>query len=114
MGKKERKEALKFILNNDVIVRKLSEAIDVDKGMNMKERRILIKDMINTYREENYTDSFTVNMFGTGKKKRGGIFDNRQDFRNSDYDEPQYNLKFDNQEARSVNQTILDNLGLRK
>ena len=36
MGKKERKEALKFILNNEVIVRKLSEAIDVDKKMTIK------------------------------------------------------------------------------
>ena len=86
MGKKERKEALKFILNNEVIVRKLSEAIDVDKKMTIKERRILIKDMITNYRDENCNDSFTVNMFGPGKKK-SGIFADR-DYRNDDYDEP--------------------------
>ncbi|MDY5646978.1 MAG: hypothetical protein SPF22_08250 [Candidatus Onthovivens sp.] len=109
MGKKERKEALKFILNNEVIVRKLSEAIDVDKKMTIKERRILIKDMITNYRDENCNDSFTVNMFGPGKKK-SGIFADR-DYRNDDYDEPE-TLSFTKSEAKSVNQQILENLKL--
>ena len=86
MGKKERKEALKFILNNEVIVRKLSEAIDVDKKMTIKERRILIKDMITNYRDENCNDSFTVNMFGPGKKQRSGIFSNKHDY-DDDFDD---------------------------
>ena len=86
MSKKERKEALEFILNNDVIVRKLSIAIGCDKASSMKERRVLVKDMIKSYREENVTDSFSVNMFGPGKKHLSGIFINKHDY-DDDFDD---------------------------
>ena len=87
MGKKERKFALKKILNNRVMVYMISTAMGCDKGMKFDERQYLVKDMIKTYHEENYTDSFTVNFIGVGEKKnrKSGLFGGG--YRNSDLDE---------------------------
>lgn len=85
MSKKERKEALKFILGNDVILRKLTTALGCDKKMSMKDRKHIVEDMIQSYREECNTDSFNVNIFGVGKKSNG-IF-KQPSFRNPEYDD---------------------------
>ena len=45
MGKKERRAALEFILDNEVIVRKISEAMGCDPAMKNRERKNLIEDM---------------------------------------------------------------------
>lgn len=95
MGKKARKEALKFIIGNDVIVKRLSDALGCDEEMTMKERRIIVKDMIKTYRDETCTDSFTVNVFGAGKKKNSSIF-NKNYFEDTINDElDKYNVEDD-------------------
>ena len=85
MSKKRRKNALKFILGNSIILTKITDALGCDKKMTNKERKVLVKDMIETYAEENFTDSFNVNMFGPGKKP--GFFNGSPSYRNDDYDE---------------------------
>lgn len=84
MSKKRRKDALEFILNNRIILRKLADSLGCEKNMTDKECRVIIKDMIKRYREENYTDSFSVNMFGVGKKN-GNPFKGR--YRDDSFDE---------------------------
>lgn len=105
MSKKERKEALEFILGNEVIVRKISTAIGCEKKMSLKERKVLVKDMIKTYFRDNDTDSFTVNIFGPGKKNRQGIFNNYRDDR---FDMEQFDLDEDN--SKSIRNDILDRI----
>lgn len=86
MGKKQRKEALKRILDNRVMVYMISTAMGCDKGMKYDERKFMVKDMIKTYHDENYTDSLTVNFLGAGvKKKKSGIFGGG--YRNDEYDD---------------------------
>lgn len=80
------KDALKFILGNSIILRKITDALGCEKKMTDKERKVIVKDMIKQYKHENYTDSFTVNMFGPGKK--GSIFKTDIDgYRNDRFDE---------------------------
>ena len=78
------KDALKFILGNSIILRKITDALGCEKKMTDKERKIIVKDMIKQYKHENYTDSFTVNMFGPGKK--GSIFGS-DGYRNDRFDD---------------------------
>ena len=80
-----KKDALKFILGNSIILRKITDALGCEKKMTDKERKVIVKDMIKQYEEENYTDSFTVNMFGPGKK--GSIFKGGNGYRNDRFDE---------------------------
>ena len=84
MSKRRRKDAVKFILNNTIILRKLADALGCEKDMTDKERRVIVKDMITQYRDENYTDAFSVNMFGVGKK-RTNLFKNS--YRDDSFDE---------------------------
>ena len=80
------KDALKFILGNSIILRKITDALGCEKKMTDKERKVIVKDMIKQYKSENYTDSFTVNMFGPGKK--GSIFKtDTSGYRNDRFDE---------------------------
>ena len=71
MSRKRQTDALKFILGNSIILRKLGDALGCEKKMSDKELKVVVKDMIKTYAEETCTDSFTVNMFGPGEKKFG-------------------------------------------
>jgi len=80
--KKKRKLALKFILGNTVILHKIGESLGCDPGMKDKELRAVVEDMIESYRDECNTDSFSVTMFGLGKKSNL-----MKGYRNSDYDE---------------------------
>lgn len=86
MGKKERKFAMKRILGNRVMVYMITTAMGCDGSMKFKERKALVEDMIDSYREENYTDSITVNYLGIGQKKnkKSGLFGSG--YRNSDFD----------------------------
>lgn len=86
MGKKERKFAMKRILGNRVMVYMLTTAMGCDGSMKLKERKALVEDMIESYREDNYTDSLTVNYIGIGQKKnkKSGLFGSG--YRNSDFD----------------------------
>lgn len=93
MGKKERRAALEFILDNEVIVRKISEAMGCDPAMKNRERKNLIEDMIKSYRKENIVeDAFVVNILGNGKppkRSKDGIFSNKN-YRNDNYDDYEY------------------------
>ena len=93
MGKKERRAALKFILDNEIIVRKISEAIGCDPAMKNRERRNLIEDMIKSYRKDNFVeDAFVVNILGNGKppkRSKEGIFA-QNNFRDSSRDDYEY------------------------
>lgn len=83
MSKKERKSALKKIKDNDVVLDWICTALGCDKKMKRREKRAIVDDMITSYADECNTDSFSVNMFGLGKKSNfmgGG-------YRNSDFDE---------------------------
>lgn len=73
MAKKRKKLALKFILGNSIILKKITDALGCEKDMTDKERKVIVKDMIETYADETCVDSFTVNMFGVGQKKSGKI-----------------------------------------
>ena len=46
MGKKQRKEAMKRILDNRVMVYMITTAMGCDKGMKYDERKFMVKDMI--------------------------------------------------------------------
>ena len=59
MSRKRQKDALKFILGNSIILRKLGDALGCEKKMSDKELKVVVKDMIKTYAEETCTDSFT-------------------------------------------------------
>ena len=85
MSKRRQKDALKFILNNSIILHKLGDALGCEKKMSDKELRSVVKDMIKTYADETCTDSFTVNMFGPGEKKLR--FGNKHGYRNDDFDD---------------------------
>ena len=73
MAKRRRKLALKFILGNSIILKKITDALGCEKNMTDKERKVIVKDMIETYADETCVDSFTVNMFGAGQKKASKI-----------------------------------------
>lgn len=112
MSKKERKEALKFILNNEVILRKISTALGCDKKMSLKERKVIVKDMIETYREESNTDSFSVNIFGPGKKSNT-IFGRQPDFRNPSYDDiAEFDMTSDDRDM--IENNVLNRIMRRK
>lgn len=105
MSRKRQKDALKFILGNSIILRKLGDALGCEKKMSDKELKIVVKDMIKTYAEETCTDSFTVNMFGPGEKKfgfGGGKSGYRDDRFDEDWDVERPKVK----KPRSVEELI--------
>lgn len=109
MSKRERKEALEFILNNEVIVKRLSTAIGCDKGMTIKERRVIVKDMIKSYYRDNVTDSFSLNVFGPGKRNKAGIFSDRG-FRDDRFDDID---SFDFDDGPNMSKDIRDRIILK-
>src|SRR5574343_325399 len=78
MSKKDRKDALKFIKTNRVVLDKIACALGCDKHLTKKEKSLVVEDMISSYREENYLDPMSIHLLGT--RRKGG-------FRNDDLDE---------------------------
>lgn len=77
MSKKDRKQAMKFILSNRIILGKIADALGCDKHLSKKEKATVVENMISTYREENYVDPFSINVLGTSKNR--GFRDDRMD-----------------------------------
>ena len=113
-SKKDRKIALKRILGNRVIVFLLSTAMGCDGAMKLKERRCLVEDMIKSYREENYTDSLTVNFIGIGQKKnnkKSGLFGGFRDSSKDSYFTGKNSFDYDDiSEEELKNYEVLKNI----
>ena len=107
MSKKRRKLALKFILGNSIILKKITDALGCEKNMTEKERKVIVKDMIETYADETCVDSFTVNMFGAGQKKAGKIGGG---YRNDRVDD---DWGFDKPRGKTYNNSILDEISFK-
>lgn len=102
--KKRRKLALKKILGNTIVLHWLGDALGCDPGMKDKELRAVIEDMITTYADECNTDSFSVNMFGLGKKSN--LFIGKGDYRNDRFDEDWGIKKPDHKRPRTIDDLI--------
>ena len=90
-NKKERKEALSFILNNSIIIEKIITALGVDGELKDKTKKELVKDMIETYRHESRTNAFDISTFGPGKDEdiapRASVKYGGASIRNDSYDD---------------------------
>ena len=105
--RKKQKLALKKVCNNSIVLRWICDALGCEKNMSDKERKIIVKDMIESYADETCVDSFTVNMFGAGQKKAGKIGGG---YRNDKIDD---DWGFDKPRSKTYGNSILDEISFK-